>query len=408
MNFLTSGSNDAMDALSSILPSAQGSGSTRSKFWETLSSWDSLMEFYNNNQVSFTLVVLLSVLLIVLAAWIIRKLRKRPPDPQKQIGASTLFRVAAGFLILCLATSDLFAMYNMFSNFRLKPEESVAFSLTFALFLEGFPFVLGYIDPMKKDPAQFIMQREKRYRTISIVCWIFLIVSWTLAITIRFLYTEQSQMGGFVDFWKGNYNSSRNKYSNNAYLAQVFLYVSPILTSILAYALSYMAFGSSCLQEAARVMRAAKARFEAAEQAYNSINNLRQDAKSVLWSSFTNSIDYPPPTDFDDFRNQSTVYIHDKLISGCLDAYPTLLKRYNHEVESVLARYIVELSEYSSMPQLITQITVQQITEEFDSKTTNNVNKWGYELCGPYLLADLERLLNDAVIGAQFQALSKK
>lgn len=404
MRYLTSGADYGAaleDALSSVKPgTASGSG--------IFSSWDAFADYLVKNQVPFALIVILVG--VVLAAFLIirRRRAKQIPDPMKAQEASTFLKVSSGILILMLMTSDLFAMYNMFSSFRLKWEQSILFSCTFALFLEGFPFALGMIDPLKNDPAQFITKRDKRYRMLSYICWTFLIVSWVLAILIRLMYTEQPAMGGFEGFWEGSYNSSHNKYSNNAYLAQVFLYVSPILTSVLAYVLSYLAFGSSCLQEAAKLLRASHARYNHAKAVYEKTNNLRLDATSTLWSSLTGTSNNVPPPEFSDFRNQSMVYIHDMLIQSCLDVYPALLKRYNYEVEAALSRYIVELSRLSSMPQRISQITVQEITESYDARMVRDVDKWEYELCEPAMCADLEALLHDAVIGAQFKALSKK
>lgn len=406
MIFLTSSGNDVADALKNILPS--GSPSTASGFWDIFKSWGSLSEFYKQNQVLLVLGVCLLALVWSIVMWIRRKQAKKNPDPMKALGADAFFKFAAGLLIILLMASDLFAMYNMFSSFRLRPEESVIFSFTFALFLEGFPFALGFIDPLKKDPAQFIMARKTRYKIMSRICWVFLSISWGLAILIRYMYTQQPIMGGFEAFWNGQYNSSRNQYANNAYLAQVFLFVSPILTSILAYVLSCLAFGSSCLEEAAKIRRAAHARFTAAQKAYSDINHKRLDAANVLWASLTEDPTSVPPSDFDDFRNQSIVYIHEMLISGCLDAYPALLKRYNYEVETALAHYIVELSKLSSTPHLISQISVQQITDNYDARMTKDIDKWEYELCEPAMCGDLEQLLHDAVIGAQFRNIPQK
>lgn len=404
MIFLTSSGNDISAALNQILPS----GSPSSGFGDIFSSWDSFAEFYKQNQVLLVLGACILVIVCIIVMAIVRKQSKKTPDPMKAMGSGGFFKTIAALLIILLMASDLFAMYNMFDSFRLRPGESIMFSFTFALFLEGFPFALGFIDPLKKDPAQFIMARKSRYKIISRICWIFLIISWLLAILIRVLYTQQPSMGGFKAFWTGLYNSSRNEHSNNAYLAQVFLFASPILTSILAYVLSCLAFGTSCLEEASKICRAAHARCTAAQEAYDDINHKRLDAASVLWASLTNDPTSVPPSDFNDFRNQSIVYIHDMLIRGCLDAYPALLKRYNHEVETALAHYIVELSKRSTIPHVITQITVQQITKDYDARMSRDVDKWDYDLCEPAMCGDLEDLLNDAVIGAQFRNISKK
>lgn len=408
MRFLSAPGTNITDTLSGILQSDDTSAAGTSAFWENFESWDSLAAFYQKYQVVLILSLAALCLVTCFVIYIRRKLRKKQKDPLKELGAGGFFKTVSAILILLLALSDLFAMYNMFSSFRLRLGESVIFSITFAAFLEGFPFALGLIDPLKQDPAQFIMARGKRYRAMSRMCWSFLIISWALALGIRFLFTQQPVNGGFMAFWGGKYNHARNPNANNSYLAQVFLFVSPILTSVLAYALSYLAFGSSCLEQAQKIMRAAHARCQAAQEAYDTANHDRLDAINTLWSSLTRDSDAPPPYDFEDFRNQSIVYIHDMLINGCLDAYPGLLKRYNHEVEAALARYIVELSGRSTVPQLINQITVRQITDEYDAHMIRDVDKWEYELCEPAMCADLEQLLHDAVIGAQFRNLPKK
>lgn len=404
MTFLTSDVN-YNSVLEDALSSA-GSGSIDTT--GIFSSWEAFGEFLKSYQIPLTLILMFVSLALIVAIFIYRHIAKRPPDPLKALGVSGFIKFVSAVLICLLLASDVFAMYNMFSSFRLKWEESAMFSFTFALFLEGFPFTLGIIDPIKKDPGQFIMHRDKHYRKLSRICWCFLIVSWALAFVIRFMYTEQPHMGGFFKFWEGEYNSERNKYSNNSYLAQVFLYISPILTSLLAYALSYLSFRSSCLQEATKLVRTSQDRYNRTLDTYERINNRRQDATAALWASLTGDITSVPPLEFNDFRNQSMVYMHDMLISGCLDSYPALLKRYNHEVEAALSHYIAELSQLSTIPQRINQITVEEIIKDYDQHMIYDADKWDYELCGSAMCKDLEQLLEDAVLGSQFNTMSKK
>ena len=396
--------NASLDKILGSTPSGSQSMSS------ALGSWDTLTQFLQSNQMLLTMILVLGCAAAIVALILHRRAAKRPTDPLQAFGVSTPFKLLAALLIVALTAADLFATSNMFSGFNLKIEETRMFSFAFALFLEGFPFALGLIDPLKKDPGQFVMQRGRYYRMLSRLCWCFLVLSWCLAILIRILYTEQTRYGGFEAFLDGTYTTTPDRIGrndNNTYLAQVFLFASPIITSVLAYVLSWLAFSSTCLHNAAKLVRSSHKLYMQRLDAYERINHRRQDATSALWASVTGDVNAVPPREFEDFRNQSMAYMLDMMIAGCLDAYPAMLKRYNHEVEAAMTRYIAELSRMSTVPQRINQITVGQIINEYDQAVSRDVDKWDYELCEPAMCGDLEELLNDAVIGSQFNATSK-
>ena len=111
---------------------------------------------------------LLSAVLILALTAVALYLRYRQ---KARMGPEDLGQSRFGFtewlcvgLTLALIGSDFYAMYNMFTRFDVTDNERLVYSGTFALFLEGFPFMMGLVVPQIQDPVQFIKGRRKAYR----------------------------------------------------------------------------------------------------------------------------------------------------------------------------------------------------------------------------------------------------
>lgn len=383
--------------------------------WNTLAGNKDLMYLF-----IVGLITIVAIPMIIMGAYR-RKRRREGPAPMTQPKYG-LYEWACVVIMVLLVSSDMFAMINMFTFFGLTPAEFRIYSATFALFLEGFPWVLGRITPLIKDPVQYVQGRRRAYRRIAFMCWLGLFAAWALTIVIRFLYTYEINpnvnvmnltvgdimSSGFNAFLSGRYNNSfgYDTGANDGYLAQVFLFVSPILTSVLAYALTLVAFSSNNAALAAKDMQKALEYHQWCDNRYQSIHNRCMDAKRSIWASLNGN----PGRYIDDpatFRRSCHVLIHDNLIEECLDAYPSMLKQYNEAVESVLADFISQCAEHSSEPHKVARITVEEIIQEYEKGLTEAGNKWRYEECSEKMCADLEELLDHTIIMAQFRKAAK-
>lgn len=402
------GSANLKDNVSDYIASLSGSNTSSSQVSGIFDSWSDFFDFLIANQVVFVLILaLLGAALIGLVLWN-RHRRKAEPGLVQSDSIGLFSKALCMALVLLLIFSDYTALQNMFKGFRMSIPERRLFSATFALFLEGFPFVLGIVVPKIKDPAQPYAGKKARLRTVAVICWCCLIVTFALSIGMRYLYTEQPSRGGFEAFMAGTYNSDELNNRSDKYLGELFLFFSPVLTSLLAYVVTSVVFGSSNLDDAAKRCAQHRKRADWFQAAYDGAVHRKEDAAHSLWYTLGYSVDDPVPSDFDEYRDSCHVKIHDMIINNCLYAYPSLLKRYNERVEASLNGYINELAKYSSTPNVITRISVDEIIDKHDASVGMNVDAWDYERCEPVMCGDLERLLHSAVIMAQFKRASKK
>ena len=371
-----------------------------------------LEDFIITHFVTFLVLAALTLLVVFLLRR--RKERIGPKDlGQRQFGFTELLCVA---LTLALVGSDFYAMSNMFTRFDVTDNERIIYSATFALFLEGFPFVLGLVIPQIQDPVQFIKGRKKAYRKIASFCRIGLAVSWVLAIYIRLLQVAPIENGTLT---RENFTLSEliasplwaylasdyGETMNTEYLAQIFLFLSPVLTSMLCYVISLHAFSKTSVDVAAEKYKRCRERFEWCENRYQKAEERRQDVMASMWRSLCDEEDRRYYS-INEFRSACHVLIHDKMIAKCVNAYPGLLKRYNEEIELKLAQYIVRIGKHSTIPERIEKLTVESIVRQYDDKQHDPTNKWNFEECGYDMREELSSLLHEAIILAQFKSES--
>lgn len=361
-----------------------------------------------------TILVILALTAVALYLRYRQKARMGPEDlGQSRFGFTEWLCVG---LTLALIGSDFYAMYNMFTRFDVTDNERLIYSGTFALFLEGFPFMMGLVVPQIQDPVQFIKGRRKAYRKIAWFCRIGLLISWGLAIYIRLLQVAPLEEGTLT---KDNFSlstlitaplwsyleSSFGETMNSEFLGQLFLFVSPILTSVLCYVISLHVFGQSSVDVAAKKFRKCSQRYKWCERKYQKIENRRQDVMRSMWRSLCDEEDQRYYSN-DEFRSACHVRIHDKMIGKCVSAYPGLLKRYNEQIELKLAQYIVRIEKQSTIPERIEKLTVESIIEKYDGKMEDPTNRWDFEECGYDMREELESMLHEAIILAQFKSES--
>ena len=396
------------NSISSYLSSISDSGSTGTSSQGIFSSWESLNAYLQANQVPiFFGMLALAVVLCFLAIWNKHRHRKAP-NLVKSDSVGPFTRYTCIFLILGLVFSDFPSLQNMFRNFGMTYRERRLFSITFALFLEGFPVVLGIALPKVLDPAQPYARKRGLYAFISAFSLAAILVTFALSVVLRLEYTEQPSRGGLDAFLAGNYDSGGVLNKSDRYLGEVFLFFSPILTSVMAFLVTLVVLGNTNMDDAAKRCQRNMERFQWFKARCDKANHKRDDASSSLWYTLGHSVNDPIPVAFSDYRKACHVKIHSMIINNCLYAYPSLLKRYNDRVEATLGYYINELARLSSIPNVITKIKVEDIILDYDTHVDLDVDAWNYERCEPVMCGDLERLLNSAVIMAQFKHASKK
>lgn len=396
------------------------SGNSTGGFLETFQN------FAMQNLLIVGILAAATLLIVLYGIYRKKKLGPKPMDQQRW----GLFEIGCTIMTIALIGSDVYAMHNMFVDFGLDYQEHWFYSITCAMFLEGFAIILGQITPELHDPVQCIRGRKWELRRRAWLCWLGLIASWAAVIYIRILFTypigtnetiilagdslierikatkdiplSELFFGGMSAYLADDYGD----YDSLTYLAQVFLYVSPVLTSLLAYAISLTAFGKKSINMAAKLLHNSTERLDWCEQRHDEAEREYEKAMRGLWSALGGTPEQLRTEDLEEFRRSCQVLIHDNIIDECITAYPSLLKRFNQEIESSMAKYIAKMGKHSTVPHLIGKLTVENIVQQYDDGVELNVDKWDYEKCGPIMAGDLQKMLHKAIIMAECRKIS--
>lgn len=371
---------------------------------------EGVMTFLEAHQATFFKYLVMAVCIFWFVALVVRRYiryrSKKAPGPVKLDTLSFVMKVVCVSLMLGLIACDYVSLLNMFKLMHLDRNERPIFALAFALFLEGFPFVLGIVLPKIRDPIQVIKGKKEDYWVIAWICGICMLASFALAVGLRWLFVSSPARGGWEAYIKEEF--MRNPNRNDVFLGQLFLFASPILTSILALVISWVTFGTSNLDDLGKQLRKHQERYNWYKEAHDESRHCYQDARDSLWITLGHTVDEQPLEEFEDFRLDCHAKIHDMIIGNCMDAYPSLLKRYNERVEAALSSYIQELADYTTIPHLLTRISIQDVIREYNKTISEPADNWSYEVCEQHMSGDLESMLSKTVIVAQFKHATRK
>lgn len=324
--------------------------------------------------------------------------------------------VGAVLLILILFLADLNAMRILFYSpeMDVRPFDALLYSFIFALCLEGIPTFLGSALAVWTDKAQY-RNNDKPHAKIGIwVCGAVSVLMFLLAIGLRAM-TIYSK-GGLADFLD-------NKYPDLP--IDLFLVFSPILTSTLAFAVSWFTFRNDNEKIMERKVNMLQHRYITLQSEFLEEYQNLQDARSSLWTTLTahrltpkdsesaesmedvldgeipNELSKWMPNKSEVFRKECFARIRGKLIENCITTYPSQVARYNEAVESTLSVCLEIMRSRTSLPVEFSELSIKTILEEFDQMYTDTEDIWDYEKAKDSLENELRRLVDNAIIVAQ-------
>ena len=145
---------------------------------------------------------------------------------------SVLLKVLALAGTYFLAQCDFYAVFTIFDKSLSLDKDQVKFlSYTFAAFLEGFAFVLGIFLSRAMDSTSYRDTAKRAYWFGVLICVSGLVGAWSLAVAqrynlVRLAALAEATEGTVLTFWQVVSNSKSE---------DIFMMVSPILTSVLAF-----------------------------------------------------------------------------------------------------------------------------------------------------------------------------
>lgn len=285
-------------------------------------------------------------------------------------------KALAWVFVIILMMVDTIATTQLFSNdqFDLPSSEALFYGLIFAIFLEGLPIACGYSLNIAVDKN--IDETGKRGRAFLgfILSLLTMIGVFVLSVWIRFHLIEIS-----------------NGAESDDYLVNIFLIFEPILSSLLAFIVSWLILSTNYIDTTKEHVDSLTKKHKKVEEEMELQNNTFRSMQYDLWNSF-NSSPKEMPTDWDEFQQEAYKRINDTNKWNTINFYSGQFKRFNSEIEALLQDYIIELSSLSTVPNLVSHINLKELIDEFDEKYYT-VEKWNYKDAIPNELKTLTEQL---------------
>lgn len=323
-------------------------------------------------------------------------------------------KVIAVLFIIAMAIADFLSMDNLFTSLDLRDtfyiggreikflSETTVYSLTLAVLLEGNPAFMGYVASLMADKTQHKRNDEMNAKVgfiISLVGFFFTLV---LVCSLRYLLIYNN--GGFRTFFD-EHTYGGDISNNGKFIAQIYLLIAPVLTSLLSFVASWTAFRSEQVASLERKLDALHNKYLVEQSRFLDIKHRNDDACNALWSSL--AVSDEKPSDLNTFRRECFKRIRNKLICNCSAVFPDQVERYNKEVECLLNDFIKQMGRKTTdIPQDIQSLTIDSIIKEHD-KDCEPRDAWSYVRAGSKLEEELKRVLDNAVVVAQFKTAIK-
>lgn len=292
---------------------------------------------------------------------------------------------AIGFLALVDFYNVLATLAQPAADIPLSSVRWYAFSLCFAL--EGFPTILGFnlsrlTDKTRhraNDKTGAIIGTAVSGAAMLLVFYIF----WTVKTA------EILQQGGSEAFLAGAFPG---------YMVQLLLRVLPVITSMMAFVISWSYFSAESKTELERQTRQAFAAAAAAQQRLDETVEQLECARIRLWVSVSGT--EKMPATLETFRTQVCLRIRNLTVESVIAAFPLLLTTLDKQLETRLQQAIHTMAAHSSTPLAIEAIDLKQALAQYDANQTCGSMVWA-EQCSEKALAEaLKYSIDNAVVVA--------
>lgn len=304
----------------------------------------------------------------------------------------TLAKIIAVVVTMFMILADWYTLRNLFLEL-VRAIDAHIYAMILATTLEGLPFYLGTLSAEGADVGCYYKNDFKTAKTGFWIALFALICTFFVTVSLRLLLIYNMYLMG--DF------GGRRGFGE--LIPQLFLMVSPLVTSLLSYVASWFTFRSSYLDKAYNETLEKQEFYLQRREEFREAYDLFQGARSGLWASLEDAETVKMPRDSESFRRECFVRIRSKLVSNCLTCYPTQIERYTQEVNSALDRCIQELAMHTTIPHAITKISVAELIAQHDENARDYADCWDYNLAGADLETELRSMLDHAVVVAQFE-----
>lgn len=337
-------------------------------------------------------------------------------------------KIFAILLIFVLAFFDFAAMKNLFINLQVSdsplfiggivnfntgvPEnlrgyisETNVYPLMMVVLLEGIPYFLGLEIAAALDKTTYKVNSQNFAKIGVVVGFIAMLGAFALVISMRLFVI--SLEGGFPQALGGQGELSTK------FIVQFGLLFSPIITSLLAFVASLAAFKSESADELEKKIDHLHVKFLNEQSKFHDIMSRNDDARTALWTSLSAKENGKMPVKFEDFRKECFDRIRAKLIENVIIQYPGQVTRFNSEIEGLLESFIQQMGDTkeTNVPFEILSITTDDLFKAYDQSICQNektpIDAWNYSVAGDDMERELKKVLDNAIVVAQFKTVEK-
>lgn len=316
---------------------------------------------------------------------------KRPLKLERNWGA---LQFVAAFITALMLAADFYTLRDLFLEIVDIARDAYIYSMVLACALEGLPFYLGTIVSEVKDEGCYYKNDRKVARFGCVITLVALLLVFAMAAGLRAMFIQNQYLQGAY--------SQRRGFEQM--IPQLFLMVSPILTSTLAFVASWFAFRRSYLEELYRKVIRKQNIYLRCKSAFQKAYNPYMRARHSLWASLADP-DCQMPVKSTDYRRECFAHIRSKLVTNCIVSYPTQIEQYTQRVNQALEECLLEMSKHTTLPHAITDISLADLIEEYDNRAMDAADCWNYNYAGPDLEAELRNTLDNAIVVAHFETV---
>lgn len=303
-------------------------------------------------------------------------------------------RTVAWCTLFFLTFADILTLNDLFTGAEFDLDKTFAgiIAFTCALFLEGIPYIMG--DGLNR----LLDKRRKGRRGEKKKTWMWFLFGLFASIIIMaaiiffrvedILLSVDEEKTQLVEILSGTglpTEKIRDVYmlltfgleDSDEIAANIYLAFQPILTSILAFLVSFAYLSSDSEARNRQIERNFKKKLQRAK--LNSASNHRIlerakldllsdlgiDSENEKWANCSN----------DEFIREVFNTITFKVNKMAINGYVIAVNNYNSDVKAKIAEYLPVIAAKSNLPDRITGIDIQSIINIFDSRN-KDIEKW--------------------------------
>ncbi|MBR3835955.1 MAG: hypothetical protein IKJ69_04105 [Clostridia bacterium] len=325
-------------------------------------------------------------------------------------------------VVIFLVISDYYTLFDLFSSSKFDILNSFAhiIAITCAMFLEGLPYIMG-------DGLNRLLSKQKKKNTgdrkktwivfiVGLVSSIFImcaLVGFRIEVILLSIGAEKTQIveilkgaGTFGEKFKEVFLILTFGLEKSDQVAvNIYLALQPILTSILAFMVSFTYLSDESIDTGDRRESLLKKKVQRARLKNDANRRILERAKLDLLSDLGIDNNSEHWTNLDDAAFIRDVFqkITNKVITMSANGYVRAVKKYNVGIEAQLAAYLSVIATKSNLPHRITGINIQNIIQKYDNNH-KKMNVWEADT----FIAEASKVLQSSLYNDRLVNIKRK